>query len=198
MPAKKKAVDTIDKKAVTKATIPSIEAAPKPTIEENAAPKKPLLQNARKRDTSLSLKSIKQPKEVEKTHTEESYEDYPRTVFTAKQLGLFWKEYVALLQKKGEQSMAAIMGLIQPVLGDHFQITCEVSNTLMQDQFLKGRPKLVHFLREKLNNYGIDIQVELNEAISKKFAYTPQEKFNKLKEKNPMIDKLRQTFELDL
>jgi DNA polymerase III subunit gamma/tau len=38
----------------------------------------------------------------------------------------------------------------------------------------------------------------LDESISKKFAYTPQEKFNKLKEKNPLIEKLRQTFELDL
>ena len=68
----------------------------------------------------------------------------------------------------------------------------------MQDQFKKGRPQLLHFLREKLNNYGIKIDVILNETVEKKFAYTPQEKFNKLKEKNPLLEKLRQAFELDL
>jgi DNA polymerase-3 subunit gamma/tau len=38
----------------------------------------------------------------------------------------------------------------------------------------------------------------LNEAVEKKFAYTPQEKYHKLKEMNPLLEKLRQTFELDL
>lgn len=94
--------------------------------------------------------------------------------------------------------MAAIISIGKPVLGENFQISCAVSNSLMQDQFLRTRPNLLHFLREKLNNYGIDILVTLDESISKKFAYTPQEKFNKLKEKNPLIEKLRQTFELDL
>jgi DNA polymerase-3 subunit gamma/tau len=68
----------------------------------------------------------------------------------------------------------------------------------MQDQFKKGRPKLMNFLREKLNNYGIAILVHLNEAVEKKFAYTPDEKYKKLKEKNPLLEKLRQAFELDL
>ena len=63
---------------------------------------------------------------------------------------------------------------------------------------VKGRPKLLNFLREKLNNYGIKIIVTLNETVEKKFAYTPQEKFNKMKEMNPLLEKLRQTFELDL
>jgi DNA polymerase-3 subunit gamma/tau len=40
--------------------------------------------------------------------------------------------------------------------------------------------------------------VTLNEAVEKKFAYTPLEKFNKMKEMNPLLEKLRQTFELDL
>ena len=68
----------------------------------------------------------------------------------------------------------------------------------MQEQLKKSKPKLLKFLREKLNNYGIKINIILNETIEKKFAYTPQEKFNKLKEKNPLLDKLRITFELDM
>ena len=193
MPAKKKEVIEVPKKEVEIKTIVS-ESIP----EKIAESPKPVLEIARKRDSSLSLKSIFQPKEVEKTGIKENYDDYPKTVFTIKKLELYWKEYANLLEKKGEQSMAAIISIGKPVLGENFQISCAVSNSLMQDQFLRTRPNLLHFLREKLNNYGIDILVTLDESISKKFAYTPQEKFNKLKEKNPLIEKLRQTFELDL
>ena len=62
----------------------------------------------------------------------------------------------------------------------------------------KGIPILLKFLKKKLNNYGIKITIKLNETVEKKFAYTPQEKFNKMKEMNPLLEKLRQTFELDL
>ena len=94
--------------------------------------------------------------------------------------------------------MASIVGTDLPKLEKDLKISFTVPNKLMFDQFRKGRPKLLNFLREKLNNYGIDIVVVLNETVEKKFAYTPQEKFNKMKEINPMIDKLRITFELDM
>ena len=94
--------------------------------------------------------------------------------------------------------MASIIAAGTPQLKDRFKISYTVPNKLMADQFRKGKPKLLKFLREQLNNYGIEIQLTLNEAVEKKFAYTPQEKYHKLKEMNPLLEKLRQTFELDL
>jgi DNA polymerase-3 subunit gamma/tau len=38
----------------------------------------------------------------------------------------------------------------------------------------------------------------VNEATAKKFAFTPEEKYEKLREKNPVIDLLRTEFDLDL
>ncbi len=193
MPAKKEVVKETPQKPVETPKI-----VEKQIIETVVETKKPILEKFQKRESSLSLKSVFQPKEVEKSVVEENFDDYPKTPFTIKQLELYWNDYTHLLEKKGEQSMAAILSIGKPTLHDNFQISCTVTNSLMQDQFLKGRPNLLHFLREKLNNYGIDIAVILDETISKKFAYTPQEKYNKMKEKNPLIDKLRQTFELDL
>jgi DNA polymerase-3 subunit gamma/tau len=68
----------------------------------------------------------------------------------------------------------------------------------MEDQLRQGKPKLMKHLRESLNNYGISLQVLVNETVEKKFAYTPQEKYSKLKEKNPLIEKLKDSFQLDL
>ena len=94
--------------------------------------------------------------------------------------------------------MASIVGTALPILEDGFKILFTVPNKLMEDQFKKGKPKLLKFLREQLNNYGIEIILTLNEAVEKRFAYTPQEKYLKMKEINPLLEKLRQTFELDM
>ena len=175
-----------------KANQPLKVEEPKPVL------KKPILKNVERRSSSLSLKSIHQKKENKKVEVEENFDNHPKDIFTEKKLQELWKEYAAKLHKKGEKSMASIVATDVPKLQDTFQITFTLPNKLMQDQFKKGRPKLLSFLRENLNNYGIDIQSKVIETIEKKFAYTPQEKYNKLKEKNPLLEKLRQTFELDL
>ena len=167
-------------------------------ISASTEPVKPVLNFARKRTSSLSLKSIHQKKESKKKVVEENFDNHPKDVFTEKELQIFWQEYINVLNKKGERSMASIIAADAPKLDGKFKIVYTVPNKLMQDQFKKGRPKLLNFLREKLNNYGIDIALELNETVEKKFAYTPQEKYSKLLEKNPMLEKLRQTFMLDL
>ena len=180
------------------ATVPKTEIQ---KVVEKPAIKKPILKNVGRLNTQpgkYSLKGFNQQKEVKKTVVEENFEQHPKTTFTEEKLQELWKAYVALLNTKGERSMASIVGTDTPTLGSDFKITFTVPNKLMEDQFKKGRPGLMKFLRENLNNYGISIAVQLNEAVEKKFAYTPQEKYNKLKEKNPLLEKLRQAFELDL
>jgi DNA polymerase III subunit gamma/tau len=171
-----------------------------PPVAEPAAKKieKPVLQHVQRRSSSLSLKSVHEKKVVLKASVEENFDHHPKDVFDERKLQKLWKEYATLLTEKGERSMASIVATDTPKLKENFVIAFTVPNKLMQDQFKKGRPQLLHFLREKLNNYGIKIDAILNETVEKKFAYTPQEKFNKLKEKNPLLEKLRQAFELDL
>jgi len=168
---------------------------PKPVLE------RPVLKNLgrlAKEPSKYSLKGFNKQKDTKKTTVQENFDNHPKDAFTEKKLQDLWKSYVELLNKKGERSIASIIGTDIPTLGADFQISFTVPNKLMQDQFKKGRPKLMNFLREKLNNYGIAIVVLLNEAVEKKFAYTPDEKYKKLKEKNPLLEKLRQAFELDL
>ncbi|WP_299060513.1 DNA polymerase III subunit gamma/tau [uncultured Polaribacter sp.] len=189
-PAVKEIAKPILKKAVV--TEKKVVEQPKPKLAT------PILKTAQRRPSSLSLKSIHEKKVVKKIDEEENFDNHPKDVFTEETLQKLWKEYVALLITKGERSMASIVGTDLPKLGKNFEISFTVPNKLMEDQFKKGRSKLINFLREKLNNFGIKISVILNETVEKKFAYTPQEKYNKMKEKNPLLEKLRQTFELDM
>ena len=195
-PTKKKIAEILVTKTETVNTpATAVVEKPKPALE------RPVLKNLgrlAKEPSKYSLKGFNKQKDTKKTAVQENFDNHPKDAFTEKKLQELWKSYVELLNKKGERSIASIIGTDIPTLGEGFQISFTVPNKLMQDQFKKGRPKLMNFLREKLNNYGIAIVVLLNEAVEKKFAYTPDEKYKKLKEKNPLLEKLRQAFELDL
>ena len=195
-PTKKKIAKILVTKTETvKTPATAVVEKPKPALE------RPVLKNLgrlAKEPSKYSLKGFNKQKDTKKTTVQENFDNHPKDAFTEKKLQDLWKSYVELLNKKGERSIASIIGTDIPTLGADFQISFTVPNKLMQDQFKKGRPKLMNFLREKLNNYGIAIVVLLNEAVEKKFAYTPDEKYKKLKEKNPLLEKLRQAFELDL
>jgi len=54
------------------------------------------------------------------------------------------------------------------------------------------------YIREGLNNYAIQIKVLVKETEEKNFIYTPEEKYNRLREINPAIDELRRKLDLDL
>ena len=160
---------------------------------------KPILKNVTRRTSSLSLKSVHLKKEENKEQTpEENYDNHPKDVFTQKELEKAWKVYHSKLIKAGQKSIAATLNADLPVLTDNFKISLTLPNTLMQDQIEKEKPKLIKHLREVLNNYGIQLSIIVNETVEKKFAYTPQEKYAKLLEKNPEIAKLKDRFKLDL
>ena len=174
------------------------KAQEKPVVTTNETPK-PTLKNIKRRTSALSLKSLHQKKDVKvNLDEEENYDNHPKTPFSLDELKDAWKKYYFQLQRMGEQSMAAIIASDEPKLQEDFTIIFAVPSDLMKSQLEKGKPKLLRFLREKLNNYGIQINVKVNETIEKKFAYTPQEKYDKLKEKNPLLEKLKSTFGLDV
>lgn len=157
-------------------------------------------ENKEKREFSaLSLKSIQRKKEAEVTQKKEAEADknLPEDSFDIIKAKKYWKEYIEKLSIQGKKSMVSIMKSNEITVNGN-TIHLELPNSLMESQLKMQQTSLLQFLREKLNNYKILLQVNVNEEVSKKFVYTPQEKYEKLKEKNKSIELLRKTFHLDL
>ena len=49
-----------------------------------------------------------------------------------------------------------------------------------------------------MNNFSITLDIKVNETMEKKYAYTPEDKYEKLVEKNKHVELLRKTFDLDI
>ncbi len=186
-----KAINTpVQTKQVAEKVVKSTEP---PTLQ------KPVLKNVKRRASSLTLKSIHVKKEEKsETQLEENFDNHPKDAFSQKELENAWKKYYAKLIKNGQKSIASILMADKPKLLQNFQVQFSLPNNLMAGQLEREKPTLNKHLREVLNNYGITIQIIVSETVTKKFVYTPQEKYEKLLELNPNLGKLREAFKLDL
>lgn len=130
--------------------------------------------------------------------TDEDLSNKPKTPFSEITLVENWTTFGKILQSEGELNMASIINANKPVLKENHQIVFALPNKLMEDQFGVIRSKLLNYLREKLNNYGISVTTEVLHEEVKKYVYTPQEKFQKLVESNPDVLLLKNKFGLDI
>ncbi|HSQ48039.1 MAG TPA: DNA polymerase III subunit gamma/tau [Lutibacter sp.] len=184
-------------KIVAKQEIPLITAATK-IVAPSTEVVKLELANTPRRSSGLSLKSLKSKVEVAKIEVDfEEVDGLPADDFSESKLLLLWEAYINLLTDEGKKSVASIMNSNVPRLENgmiHFQLP----NAMMKDQLDRAKFPLVKYLREKLNNFKLDIIVDVNEEETRKYAYTPDEKYQKLREKNNAIELLKKTFDLDI
>ncbi|MCA0133437.1 DNA polymerase III subunit gamma/tau [Winogradskyella alexanderae] len=149
--------------------------------------------------SGLSLKSIKEKKEhkIKQLDVVVDEEELPRQPVKQDDLIKAWNDYTQSLQRKGEKILASIFEMETPKINET-AICLTYSNNTNKLELEKAQFPLLTYLKKTLNNYDLHLDITVNEEIAKKYAFTPQEKYEKLKEKNPNIDVLRKTFGLDI
>ena len=185
-----------------KKTITEEKVTPKETISELEEPvsiPKISIGKPKSSTSGLSLKSIREKKEHQLRQMDViiDEDDLPKKPVTQEALNDAWKIYTAKMDEKGEKIMASILQMDQPKLkGTTIHLT--YSNNTNKIELERAEFPLMAFLKKRLLNYDLKLDITVNEEIAKKYAFTPQEKYEKLKEKNPNIEILRQTFGLDI
>jgi len=152
-----------------------------------------------KRASGLSLKSLKVKKEhlIKQMEVVIDEENLPKEPFTQAALQTVWNEYIAQLQDKGKHNLASILSIDTPKVSGT-AINLEFPNATNKVEVERQQYELLGFIRKALNNFDIHLAITVNEEMEKQYVYTTLEKFEKLKEKNPNIDMLRKTFDLDI
>lgn len=186
------------KATAVEAKLPSEEKANPATVQPEKKPVKVDL-SQRKRPSGLSLKSIGQKKEHEQKQKEKQAlpTEELTEAFTEEQIQEAWAEYVKRLSKRGKKILASIVDTDKPTLVGK-TIHIELPNDTMKIELKKAQGNLMNFIKKKIQNTTIELEIDVNEKATKKYAFTTRDKFEKLKEKNPLIDKLRTTFDLDI
>ncbi len=187
-PSSSKTVEVSQVKISKSETVVEVEELPKITLKK-----------AIKRTSGLSLSSIKAKKEhlIRQMDVIVDEEDLPKESFTEEALLSTWNAYVKTLENRGKHNLASILSIDTPKLIDT-TIHLEFPNATNKVELERNQFDLLAFIRKTLNNFDINLSITVNEEMEKQYAYTPFEKFEKLKEKNKNIDVLRKTFDLDI
>lgn len=151
--------------------------------------------------SAFSLAGLRKRKELQESqqarvrHTDE----LPREPFTETDMLLQWNKFAQRLSDNGQKIMATYMQINDPVLDkDGITIRLELPNQGSKVDFDASKHDLLGYLRGKLHNHDIVIDVHVNEVISTRHAFTPEEKYERLKSINPAIETLRKMFDLDI
>lgn len=124
-------------------------------------------------------------------------EDLPKDDFTEDQIIKAWNEYVKSLEKNGKYNLASILSIDIPKVQDT-TIHLEYPNATNKVEVERNQYELLGFIRKAVNNFDINLSITVNEEMEKQYVYSPMEKYEKLNEKNPNLDTLRKTFNLDM
>ena len=149
--------------------------------------------------SATSIASIRIRKEMAEAQKSEAKEviHLPSEPFTETEMLEQWLKYAQRLEDKGYRIVASLLTINDPKLNGT-TIIHELPNESSKIDFEKEKPELLGYLRGKLHNHDITIQVDVNEQLVLKKAYTNQDKYNRLLEINPNLELLRKMFELDV
>ncbi|HET8808985.1 MAG TPA: DNA polymerase III subunit gamma/tau [Flavobacteriaceae bacterium] len=173
-----------------------------PSSEEHAVSEKkvkPTITLENKTKTSgLSLKSIQRKKELlAKQKEKQPISEIRNEPYTETQVLAAWDDYAKHVKAHGNHNLASIIGADLPTLkGD--KIHLEMPTETMKLELQRAQGTLLGFIRKKIKNNNLELEIQVNEKAEKKYVFTAREKYEKLKEKNPLLEKLRRTFDLDV
>lgn len=155
---------------------------------------------SKKQTSGLSLSSIKKKRDhlIKQMDVVIDPTNLPEDSFSQEDLEVIWNTYAKKLDDQGQKIVAATIHSRKPVLKDNFILEVEVSNESSKIELERASNELMAYVRKRLKNYSINLEIIVNDDIEKQYAFSPQEKYEKLKEKNPDIELLRKTFGLDV
>lgn len=147
----------------------------------------------------MSLSSIRAKRELQENSKAVAKETIhlPTESFTETDMLLYWNKYAQRLADKGQKIMESLLSISDPKL-EGTTIIHELPNDGSKIDFETELYGLLGYLRGHLHNHDITIKIVVNESVEKKFAFTAQDKYNRLNELNPNLELLRKTFDLDI
>lgn len=184
----------------------SFEKKESPKIEKDFKENEIELKSKKELDTNkintdvsaFSLSSLKVKKkvndEIKKIEDSKEKENQDLDLNNLKEK---WNLYSNELEKKGKGNFSSLLTLNEPTIEDKIKIVYNVPTKSSKKELIEIKEDLSRFLKSSLKNDYLVLKFEVNNDVNKEFFLTPKEKYEKLKEINPTIEKLKTDLKLD-
>ena len=119
-----------------------------------------------------------------------------RNAFTDEQFAEAWTAAANALHDDAHAANTMLNFKPQHKADEQFQV--KVFNTLQQKDFDKYKSQILSNLRTSLKNDFIDFSVIVDDTPTENLAFTPEEKFAKMRQKNENLNNMTQQLGLDI
>lgn len=135
------------------------------------------------------------PELKEKKSEESSRMPVEHEVFTFADLTAAWHEFKATQKENDKDKIVALLNQEFELADNVVMIKC--TNDVFTIIFDEIKSELLTYLRKTLHNSAIKLDIKTMEADKTKMIYTNREKFELLREKHPLLNKLKDKLGLD-
>jgi len=180
---------------------------PTKTVQEAVAPasgsnqpgkfKMPSFKDMKLTSSVPSLNDVfKDKKELDPNAEPEYIAGTEEHSFTYDQFLTLWHAFADKAKSENKITLFTLMTANAPKLRDDFKVEVIVENAIQENLLSISKIDMLNDLRVKLKNFSLDlIPVQVESNVIRK-PYTDQEKYQAMVAKNPLVDKLRQDFNL--
>ncbi len=128
------------------------------------------------------------------------YDGRPATPFNLAELWKYWDQYATGVKNDDRQSYYATLTRHKPILREKFKIELLLDNDIQKGDLETDKSNLLMFLREKLNNWQIQLEgiVEEGDDDNNSQPYTADAKYQEMLKINPQLGKMREMFDLEV
>ena len=184
--------------AVEEVPIPEYTGVESPTKTDKQVDEKPIELNIKSKGVSgLSLSSIYIQKSIKANQPSNGKSIRDQQV-GQERLESVWKKLFSELESEGEYNLAALLNLDVPRLKNKTEIHLNFPNKTNKVELESQKVKVLEALGDELKNDLLTLVIQVNEEEQKNYIYTPKEKYEQLVKINPVVDDIREEFDLDL
>lgn len=143
----------------------------------------------------ISIKQIVTKKEEEITDQQTGTISDAADDFTQEQLEKVWADFSETMKHNG--SFYSTLKSRQPQKLEAFDVIFHLDNAAQKIEFDKVFTELMEFIRKRLNNFKLQLDLQVNKVETKNNFYTDRDKLDAMAEKNPIVKDLVKRLFLD-
>ena len=213
---------------VKKQTENQLKETPKPLLSDNSTPtfnktqekvvekviEKPEIDLPKESKKSIKIVNFKdnlenktisinigseEKKQEEETSQTTHLENLNTKDFTQENLNSCWQKFASEKQNDGKHNLLSILRDKKAILGDDYNICMSLDNKVQEEVLNEERSNILGYLKSKLENDKITLKIDIKPIKEEEIkAYTPEDKFKKMAEKNPHLLTLKEGFDLEI
>lgn len=213
---------------VKKQTENQLKETPKPLLSDNSTPtfnktqekvvekviEKPEIDLPKESKKSIKIVNFKdnlenktisinigseEKKQEEETSQTTHLENLNTKDFTQENLNSCWQKFASEKQNDGKHNLLSILRDKKAILGDDYNICVSLDNKVQEEVLNEERSNILGYLKSKLENDKITLKIDIKPIKEEEIkAYTPEDKFKKMAEKNPHLLTLKEGFDLEI